>query len=43
MGVLVNFFPTGTYTRIGTSESSLKHVMESTTKEKEKEEEKKES
>ena len=26
------FFPTGTYTGIGTSVSSLKHVMKSTTK-----------
>ena len=32
MGVLDNFFPTGTYTGIGTSVSSLKHVMKSTTK-----------
>ena len=34
LGVLDNFFPTGTYTGIGTSASSLKHVMKSTTKKK---------
>ena len=34
MGVLDNFFPTGTYTGIVTSVSSLKHVMKSTTKKK---------
>ena len=32
MGVLDNFFHTGTYTGIGTSVSSQKHVMKSTTK-----------
>ena len=32
MGVLDKFFPTGTYTGIGTSVLSLKHVMKSTTK-----------
>ena len=32
MGVLDNFFPTGNYTGIGTSVSSLKHVMKGTTK-----------
>ena len=34
MGVLDNFFPTGTYTGIGTSVSSLKIVMKRTTKKK---------
>ena len=34
MGVWDNFFPTGTYTGIGTSVMSLKHVMKSTTKKK---------
>ena len=34
MGVLDNFFPTGTYTGIGTSVWSLKHVMKSTMKKK---------
>ena len=33
-GVLDNFFPTGTFTGIGTSVSSLKHVMKRTTKKK---------
>ena len=31
-GFLDNFLPTGTYTRIGTSVLSLKHVIKSTTK-----------
>ena len=34
MGVLDNFFPTGTYTGIGTSVLSLKNVLKSTTKKK---------
>ena len=34
IGVLDNFFPTGTYTGIGKSVSSLKHVMKSTKKKK---------
>ena len=36
MGVLDNFFATGTYTGISTSVSSLKHVLKSTTKKKKK-------
>ena len=31
-GGFVQFFPTGTYTGVGTSVSSLKHVMKSTKK-----------
>ena len=34
MGVMDNFFPTGTYTGEGTSVSSLKHVMKRTTEKK---------
>ena len=34
MGVLDNYFPTGTFTGIGTSVSSLKHAIKSTTKKK---------
>ena len=33
-GVLDNFFPTGTYTGLSTSVSSLKHVKKSTMKKK---------
>ena len=36
MGVLDNFFPTGTITGIGTSVSSLKHVIKIITKKKKK-------
>ena len=34
MGVLDNYFPTGTFTGIGTSVLSLKHAIKSTTKKK---------